>query len=86
VDLEGDHPDTNLVIVFHQRHRPQCRYAWRYRLWAEGTLDPEPVGVGEPHDIWLPFLEWLDTRFAPSELPCNPESVAANPADRSGSL
>jgi hypothetical protein len=78
VDLEGEYPHTTLAIVFHRIGRPECRYAWRYPVWINGTLDPEP-GVGDPDDVWVPFLEWIDLAFRPADLPCSSDPVAANP-------
>jgi hypothetical protein len=79
IDLEGDYPETNLVVVFHPMQRPECRYAWRYPIWIDGTLNPEPT-MGDPGDIWVPFLEFLDLRFRPAlaRLPCSADPVAAN--------
>jgi hypothetical protein len=77
VELEGEYPDTMLVIVFHRTRRPECRYAWRYSVWINDTLDPEP-GVGDPDDVWVPFLEWVELAFWPSDLPCSSDPVAAN--------
>lgn len=77
VDLEGEYPDTTLVIAFRRTDRMECRYAWRYPVWINGTLDPEP-GVGDPDDVWVPFIEWLDLRFQPAALPCSADPVAAN--------
>ncbi|MEA2279387.1 MAG: hypothetical protein QOC78_4347, partial [Solirubrobacteraceae bacterium] len=67
-----------LAIVFHRIGRPECRYAWRYPVWINGTLDPEPR-VGDPDDVWVPFLEWIDLAFRPADLPCSSDPVAANP-------
>jgi hypothetical protein len=77
VELEGEYPDTTLVIVFHRIGRPECRYAWRYRVWTSETLDPEP-GLGDDSDIWVPFIEWIDLWFRPSVLPCSADPVPAN--------
>jgi hypothetical protein len=77
VDLEGDYPDTQIVVVFHKMNHAECRYAWRYPVWINGNLDPEP-GMGDPGDIWVPFVEWLDRRFRHRDLPCSSDPVAAN--------
>lgn len=79
VDLEGDYPETNLVVVFHRMERPECRYAWRNPIWIDGTLNPEPA-MGDPGDIWVPFVELLDLNFRPAAvaLPCSTEPVAVN--------
>lgn len=79
IELEGAYPETNLVLVFHPVDRPECRYAWRHRVWTTGTLNPEP-GTGDPDDVWLPFVEWLDLRFRPAAatLPCSADPVAVS--------
>jgi hypothetical protein len=46
VELEGAYPDTQLVVVFHEVKRPECRYAWRWAVWPDGEPDPEP-GMGD---------------------------------------
>ena len=77
VEIEGDYPDTMLVIVFHRIARPECRYAWRFRVWTSDTLNLEP-GLGDEGDVFVPFIEWIDLAFRPSKLPCSTDPVPAN--------
>ena len=64
IELEGEYPETQLVVVFHAMEHPARRYAWRHPVWIDGTVPSEP-GMGDPGDIFVPFIEWLDLRFRP---------------------
>jgi hypothetical protein len=64
IQLEGEYPNTQLVVVFHQMQHPVRGYSWRHPVWIDGTVPSEP-GMGDTGDIWVPFLEWLDLRFRP---------------------
>jgi hypothetical protein len=67
VRLEGECPDTLVVIAFHLLDRPECRFAWQHPLWNKRDYQ---LGTPDSDDlICVYFAEDLDRRPHFSE-PC----------------
>jgi hypothetical protein len=68
VALRGGYPTTVLVITFHHRSEPECRYAWHGFLWTH-SIDA-PVVSPQLEDVWTHFYEFLGTRSPHRRRPC----------------
>jgi hypothetical protein len=77
VRLEGEYPDTIVIIAFHRLNRPWCRFAWGTWLWNEAAVRagrPDSEGV-----FWAHILEAVDTHPV-FRGPCRDEEVRVRPS------
>lgn len=56
--LEGEHPDTTIVVVMTFRDRPQCRYVFRGPILSP-IADSNPEA--QAYDIDISLQEWTGT-------------------------
>ena len=82
VSLADAYPKTVLIIAFHWRDSPSCRFAWHTFLCAVSPDAPTDEAL-QLADCWLSFMEYVDG-IAPmrQHLPCDavPHSLGASEA------
>lgn len=52
VRVEGRYPDAEIVVLFRDRERPECRFGYRWRF-----ADEEEAWFGDG-DYFIPMLTW----------------------------
>jgi hypothetical protein len=56
--LEGEHPDTKVIVIITFRDRPGCRYIFRSRIWRSSS-DSNPEA--QAYEIDVSLQEWTST-------------------------